>query len=142
MSIYLVMNSSSDINMLKKMRKSFCCGKYLVTKSGYEYSVEEAPIPDMLQWQNKTKWTFCRVILSWVVTLAIVLASYILFGWIQWQQNQLLSQYNFAIDCELFYKAPVDYNTFSTTLYTASPAQYTHCFCSNYYFSLNITNEI
>lgn len=95
----------------------------------------------MLQWHHKTKWTFVRVIFSWIISLAIVVASYVLFGWIQWEQKRLLSQYNFQIDCGLFYKSTLDYVTFSTALYNAAPTQYTHCYCSNYYFSLNITTE-
>lgn len=40
MSIYLVLNSSNDIRMLKQMRKNFCCNKYLVSDDGKEYAVE------------------------------------------------------------------------------------------------------
>jgi len=40
MSVYLVLNSSSDIGMLKKMRKNFCCNSYLATKKGKLYSVD------------------------------------------------------------------------------------------------------
>lgn len=96
----------------------------------------------MLQWHNKTKWTFIRVIFSWIFTLAIVVASYILFGWIQWEQKQLLSKYNFKINCSLFYNTNLQLSSWIDSLYSASPAQYTHCYCSNNYFALNVSDEV
>ncbi len=140
MNIYLVMNSSKDVGLLKKFRTAFCCNRYLVSKNGKLYSLEDAPIPDMLQWPNKTKWTCMRVLLSWIITLAIVFASYILFGYIQWEQKRLLSEYNFKVDCQLFYPNTTSLTTFNTILYNNSPAQYTQCYCSTNYFSLNVSN--
>jgi hypothetical protein len=46
------------------------------------------------------------MILSWIVTLLIVGGSFILFGLIQYEQNKLLSEYEFDIDCALFYTTP------------------------------------
>jgi len=39
----------------------------------------------MLQWTNKPKWTFLRITISWILTLAIVIGSYLLFGYVQWE---------------------------------------------------------
>lgn len=45
----------------------------------------------MLQWHNKGKYTCLRLLISWLITLIIVGGSYILFGFIQYQQNVILS---------------------------------------------------
>ena len=142
MSVYFVLESSNDVSTFKKLRTKFCCDRYIVTPRGKSYSFEEAPNPDMLQWPNKTKWTFCRVIISWLFTLVIVAGSYVLFGFIQWQQTRLLSAYNFKIDCGLFYPVKSDITTFSSTLYSLNNVQYTHCYCSTNYLSFNINDQV
>lgn len=69
--------------------------------------MSEPPAPDMIIWSNKGKWTFVRVFISWMITFLICFGSYMLFGFLQYQQNQFLSQYNFNIDCEVLFPPTV-----------------------------------
>lgn len=52
---------------------------------------------------NKYSWTTVRVIISWILTIIICAASYLLFGFIQLKQNQLFTDYNYGIDCNILY---------------------------------------
>jgi len=80
--------------------------------------------------------------MSWVFTVAVVAASYILFGYIQWEQSRILSAYNFKIDCAIVYNSAVDWNLYSDALYAQNNAQYNHCFCTKNYFTLNISQLV
>ena len=74
--------------------------------------MSEPPAPDMIIWANKGKWTFIRVFISRMITLLICFGSYMLFGYLQYQQNYYLSQYNFNIDCDVLF-VPANFNTYN-----------------------------
>lgn len=95
-------------------------------------------MPDMLQWTNKAKWTCVRVVISWLLTLIIVVGSYVLFGYVQWVESQLLSKNEFGIDCGIIYPSE-DFIQYNSTLSSQSYNSYTQCYCESNYFSLNVT---
>ena len=84
------------------MQNDGCFSNYLLIH-GREYRISEPPAPDLILWQNKGKNMCLRTTLSWLITLLICFASYVLFGFIQYEQNKLLSDYNFDIDCEVLF---------------------------------------
>lgn len=116
------------------MQKDGCFKKYYEFNNK-QYVLSEPPPPDLIIWKNKGKFTFIRLIISWIITLAICGGSYVLFGYIQHQQNQYLSTYNFNIDCNLLYAQSV-LTTFSTSL-NQTDKNYLTCFCMNNLFSFD-----
>jgi hypothetical protein len=64
-----------------------------------KYEVSDAPAPDLILWKNKGKNLILRSIVSWFVTLTICFASYAFFGFLQLEQNKLLADFNFNINC-------------------------------------------
>jgi hypothetical protein len=97
-----VLNSIRTKKRIYEMQKDGCFKKYYEFNNR-EYVLSEPPPPDLIIWKNKGKWTFIRLIISWIITLAICAGSYILFAYIQYQQNQYLSTYNFNVDCSVLY---------------------------------------
>lgn len=79
----------------------------------------------MIIWKNKGKWTFIRLVISWIMTLAICFGSYMLFGYIQYKQNQFLSNYNFSINCDVLYTS----SQMTTYSPIAGDSNYLSCFC-------------
>lgn len=45
----------------------------------------------MIQWQNRKKFTKIRVCISWTLTIAICFGSYLLIGYIQYEQLKAFS---------------------------------------------------
>lgn len=93
---------------------------------GREYILSEPPQPDLVLWGNKGKWRSVRVVLSWIATLIICMGSYLLFGFIQFKENELLSSYNYNVNCALLF--PTDqFLAYDPAL--ASTPNYLTCFC-------------
>lgn len=63
-----------------------CFSKYYKFNNK-EYFLSEPPAPDLIIWKNKGKFTFIRLIISWIITLAICFCSYMLFGYIQLKEK-------------------------------------------------------
>jgi uncharacterized membrane protein len=114
------------------MQRDGCFKKYYEF-GGKEYVLSEPPPPDLIIWKNKGRLTFLRLLASWVITLAICAGSYVLFGYIQYQQNNYLSAYNFNIDCAVLYSAA------QLATYTPIPgdSNYLTCYCKNNLFSFD-----
>lgn len=111
------------------------CFKKYYEFNGKEYTLSEPPPPDLIIWKNKGRWTLARVIVSWVITLAICLGSYVLFGYIQYQQNIFLSTYNFKIDCNVLYTS----SQLSTYNPISGDNNYLTCFCMQNILTLDYT---
>lgn len=62
----------------------------------------------------------------WIITIAICFGSYVLFGFIQYRQTQLLSTYNYNIDCAVLFPN-TSFIIFNATLATSS--NYQTCYC-------------
>ncbi len=92
------------------------------------YTIEAAPIPDMILWENKYAWTKLRVFISWIFTIIICVGSYLLFGFIQYKQSQLFTEYNYGIDCNVLYTSAQLQIVDSSLL---SQANYVTCICKN-----------
>jgi len=65
----------------------------------------------------------------WIVTAGICFGSYVLFGFIQYKQAQLLSTYNYNIDCKVLYPT-VSFLTYNETLASQSN-NYLTCYCND-----------
>ena len=63
--------------------------------------------------------------ISWLLTLAICFGSYMLFGYLQYKQNDYLSTYNFNINCDILYPS----QTFTTYSPPAGDSNYLTCYC-------------
>lgn len=61
------------------MARSGCFGPYIKVKDRKFY-VGEPPVADMIIWENKSKFTCLRVIISWVMTLGFFVGSYLLIA--------------------------------------------------------------
>jgi hypothetical protein len=93
----------------------------------------------MVLWQNKYKWTKLRVFISWLFTIAICVGSYLLFGYIQYKQSQLFTEYNYGIDCSVLYTS-TQLNSVDTSL--LSQPNYITCICkSDSLISLSSSNS-
>jgi hypothetical protein len=57
----------------------------------------------MIIWENKYTLTKVRVFFSWLMTLLISIGSYLLFGYIQYEQSQMLAKFHYDIDCNVLY---------------------------------------
>lgn len=125
-SLYLVFTDVLSKQRVMKRQEAYCCGDKLVINNRVYY-LKEPPIPDMIQWENRSSWTFLRNIISWLLTILICVGSYLLFGFIQLKQNQLFSQYNYGIDCNVLYTSS-QLSTFNTNL-GASSSSYLTCIC-------------
>ncbi len=83
----------------------------------------------MINWDNRYKWTKLRSFFSWIIVLVIILGTYLLFGFIQYKQSQLNTDYNYNIDCTVLYPG-VDFTVYSVTL-AASSNEYMTCYCKD-----------
>lgn len=83
----------------------------------------------MINWENRSTWTTCRMVFSWLLTIIVCVGSYILFGFIQLEQNSLFSDYNYGIDCDVLYTS-VQLSVFDVTL-GATSQEYLTCICKN-----------
>lgn len=63
----------------------------------------------------------------WILTVAICFGCYVFFGFIQYRQSQLLSTYNYNIDCKVLYPS-VNFTTYNATL-AAQSQNYLTCYC-------------
>jgi hypothetical protein len=62
----------------------------------------------------------------WIITVIICFGSYVLFGYIQYKQTQLLSTYNYNIDCTVLFPN-TNFSVYNATL--AVSANYQTCYC-------------
>ena len=92
-----------------------------------KYSVKIPPAPDLIIWKNKGSRLLLRSILSWFLTLLVCFGSYLLFAFIQLEQDKLLSTYNFELSCNVLFTDP-QLSTFDSTLNTGD-VNYFSCFC-------------
>lgn len=83
----------------------------------------------MINWDNRYKWTKLRSFFSWIIVLVIILGTYLLFGFIQYKQSQLNTDYNYNIDCTVLYPG-IDFTVYSVTL-AASSNEYMTCYCKD-----------
>lgn len=107
------------------LQEDSCFNRYLLVR-GKAYEVSEPPAPDLIIWKNKGKNQVCRSIVSWFATLLICFGSYVLFGFLQLEQNSLLSDYNFNLNCEVLYPSQ-NWSAFDDSL--GSDPSYFSCFC-------------
>ena len=82
----------------------------------------------MIMWENRTCWTKLRMTISWLITLIICLGSFILFGYLQYLQNQLFETYNYGIDCNVLFTS-AQLTTIDSSL--NGNADYTTCICKS-----------
>ena len=59
----------------------------------------------MIQWQNRKKFTKIRMFISWTLTIGICFGSYLLIGYIQYEQLKAFSTYNYGIDCNVLFNS-------------------------------------
>lgn len=111
-----------------------CFSKYFEF-GNREYKLSQAPAPDTIKWENKGKRTYIRVTISWLLSLFICFASYLLFGFIQYQQNSLINSYSFNINCGILYNS-TSLVSFDETLNQQS-SNYMTCFCEANLFNFN-----
>jgi hypothetical protein len=82
----------------------------------------------MIMWENRRCWTKLRVAISWLITLLICLGSFMLFGYLQYRQNELFKNYNYGIDCNVLFTS-AQLATLDSTL--SGNADYTTCICKS-----------
>jgi hypothetical protein len=111
-------------NRIYEAQKDGCFSRYYQF-GDKEYVLSEPPSPDLIIWKNKGRWTFLRVIISWILTLAICMGSYMLFGFIQYEQTSYLSTYNFNINCNVLYNS----SQLASYLPIAGDSNYLTCYC-------------
>lgn len=119
--VFTSINVKKQVHELQRFR---CFSKKLKIKNK-TYEVKEPPAPDLILWKNKGKNLVARSLISWLVTLVICFGSYALFGFIQMEQNKLLADYHFDINCNVLYQAS------ELAVYNASISDpnYFSCFC-------------
>ena len=86
-------------------------------------------------WKNKGKKILPRVCLSWFLTLLVIFGSYMLFAFIQLEQDNLLSQYNFDLNCNVLFDS-TQLATFNTLL-DSTDTNYFNCFCQTHLFNFD-----
>lgn len=84
-SVYFVFSNMVIKNKVLELKKEGCC-KNVIKVDGKEYRIEEPPAPDLIQWKNKGRAVWPRLIISWTLTLGVCFASYVLFAYLQLQQ--------------------------------------------------------
>lgn len=109
------------------MQQKACCSNKLMVE-GRQYQLKEPPLPDMILWENRNKWTKTRTFFSWILTILLCLCSYMLFGFIQFRQSQLLSTYNYNIDCNVLFTS-AQLTALNSTL--SSDVNYQTCICKD-----------
>ena len=82
----------------------------------------------MINWENRYKRTLARALFSWFLVVLLCLACYLLFGYIQFRQSQLNSDYNYKIDCNVLFPG-VNFDTYSTSLAASGGNNYLTCYC-------------
>jgi hypothetical protein len=97
--------------------------------------VDTPPAPDLINWKNKGKRVVPRVVVSWLITLGVCFGSYLLFAYIQLEQDKMLSTYNFESNCGVLFQ-PAELSTFSLSL-DASSSDYFSCFCQTNLFNFD-----
>ena len=117
-----------------ELQEEGCTSRYLSVENR-KYPVESPPAPDLIQWKNKGKKQVPRMILSWLLTLSICLGSYLLFAFIQLKQDELLSTYNFELNCNVLFTS-TQLLTFNSVL-DATDTNYFNCFCQTNLFNFD-----
>lgn len=79
LSILLVLSSPREKKEMLKMAKTGCFGHFIKVKDRSFY-LKEPPIADMIIWDHKTKFTFLRVLVSWIITVGFFVGSYLLIA--------------------------------------------------------------
>lgn len=75
--------------IIKSAKKGFFSDK--IALGDKTYTIEEPVGADMLIWKNTHKNTCLRVIIVWVITLAICFGSYLLVGLAIFGRDSLLA---------------------------------------------------
>lgn len=114
--------------MVKSLIQESCCSNNEIRVGNNIYNIQAAPIPDMILWENKYSWTKLRVFISWIITIVICVGSYLLFGFIQYKQRQLFTDYNYGIDCDVLFTSTQLQVVDSSLL---SQPNYVTCICKN-----------
>jgi hypothetical protein len=104
-----------------------CCSEKLII-DGVEYKFKEPAVPDMIKWENRSRWTRTRMALSWAITLLVCLMSYMFFGYLQFKQNELFQNYNYGVDCNVLFTS-AQLAQLDPTL--SANADYTTCICKS-----------
>ena len=91
---------------------------------------------DMIIWQNLHKWTCCRVLFIWLITLCICFCSYLLVGIAQFKKNELVANSSFGQDCEVIYSTS-ELETYDESIELDS-SDYFDCYCDYHKFDPQI----
>ena len=99
MEAYLIFDNVIVRERVMAIQQSHCCVekvKYMDPEGvEREYLLKNPPVPDMINWENRYKWTKIRTVISWLIVLMIVAGCYLLLGFIQYKQSQLNTDYNY-----------------------------------------------
>ena len=82
----------------------------------------------MINWENRYSWTKLRAAISWIIVLLFCVGSYLLFGFIQYKQSELNSDYNYEIDCSVLYPGD-NFDDFDEDLSKDERKDYLTCYC-------------
>lgn len=91
--------------------------------------MNEPPVPDMINWENRYKRTFIRSLISWLLVIVLCLACYLLFGYLQYRQSELNSNYNYKIDCKVLFPTVTSFATYDPVLFASGGNNYLTCYC-------------
>ena len=84
-SIYMVLESIREKRRIKAYANNECCSTTIVVNNR-RHRLKEPPFPDLIIWKNKDKNTKIRVLISWFITIAIIVGSYLLIGLIEYHK--------------------------------------------------------
>ena len=84
-SIYMVLQSMKEKRRLNAFAQEECCSKKFIV-GNRKHNLREPPFPDLVIWKNKDRHTYIRVFISYLITLIIVLGSYLLIGVIEFEK--------------------------------------------------------
>lgn len=116
-------------NVLKLCQHSCITGKSTLKINKKPYKIKKACRPDLIQWENLNSHYIIRTILSWVITLSILVLSYLMIAAAQIGQTQILNKFDFNINCGLLYNDN-SLESWSQTL--KSDNNWVNCYCSSH----------
>ena len=91
--------------------------------------MSEPPVPDMINWENRYKNTFIRSFISWLLVIVLCLACYLLFGYLQYRQTELNSNYSYKIDCKVLFPSVTSFAAYDPVLFASGGNNYLTCYC-------------
>jgi hypothetical protein len=89
--------------VLRMCNYSCFTGKRTLTINGKKYKIRKAARPDLIQWGNISSHYVIRTMLSWFITLLILVLSYFMIAAAQIGQSIILNRFDFKMNCSLLY---------------------------------------